>query len=179
MSDCESLLAARDAIAGTGTLNWSPTTPIARWTGIGLGGSPQRVKSLELTGFAGEIPAQLGNLDKLETLVFNGDMRGEIPSELGRLSELRELELDWNELSGEIPPQLGNLAKLRRLDLDNNDLTGDIPSELGNLTDLTVLDLSGNELSGPIPPELDKLTRLTETGARLQRSHRSHSAPAG
>ena len=164
VSDCESLLAARDAIAGTGTLNWSPTTPIARWTGIGLGGSPQRVKSLELTGFDGEIPAQLGNLDKLETLVFNGDMRGEIPPELGRLSELRDLELDWNELSGEIPPQLGNLAKLRRLDLDNNDLTGDIPSELGNLTDLTELDLSGNELSGPIPPELGKLTRLTELG---------------
>ena len=112
VSDCESLLAARDALAGTGTLNWSPTTPIARWTGIGLGGSPQRVKSLELSGFAGEIPAQLGDLDKLETLVLDGDMRGEIPPELGRLTELRELELDWNELSGEIPPQLGNLAQV-------------------------------------------------------------------
>ena len=70
VSDCDSLLAARDVIAGTGTLNWSPTTPITRWTGIGLGGSPQRVKDLELTGFDGEIPAQLGDLDKLEKLAF-------------------------------------------------------------------------------------------------------------
>ena len=94
VSDCQNLFAARDAIVGTGTLNWSPTTPMASWTGIGLGGSPQRVKSLELSDFAGERPAQLGNLAKLETLIINGDMRGEIPPELGRLSELRELELD-------------------------------------------------------------------------------------
>ena len=182
VSDCESLVAARDAIAGTGTLNWSPTTPIARWTGIGLGGSPQRVKSLELTGFDGEIPAELGDLDELETLVFKrppfagaryrsagapslapleAGMRGEIPSELGRLSELRELKLGFNELSGEIPPQLGDLAKLRQLDLHRNNLTGDVPSQLGNLNDLTVLDLSANELGGPIPPELGNLAKLT------------------
>ena len=182
VSDCESLVAARDAIAGTGTLNWSSTTPIARWTGIGLGGSPQRVKSLELTGFDGEIPAELGDLDELETLVFKrppfagaryrsagapslapleAGMRGEIPSELGRLSELRELKLGFNELSGEIPPQLGDLAKLRELDLHRNNLTGDVPSQLGNLNDLTVLDLSANELGGPIPPELGNLAKLT------------------
>ena len=96
VSDCDALVAARDAIAGTGTLNWSPSTPMTRWTGIVLGGSPQRVKSLQLSDFAGEIPAQLGDLAKLEVLVLNGDMRGEIPPELGRLSELRELELDWS-----------------------------------------------------------------------------------
>ena len=160
VSDCESLVAARDAIAGTGTLNWSPTTPIARWTGIGLGGSPQRVKSLELTGFDGEIPAELGDLDELQTLVLYGDMRGEIPPELGRLTELRELRLG-NALSGEIPPQLGDLASLRLLALGGNNLTGDIPSQLGNLADLTKLYLWRNKLGGPIPPELGNLAKLT------------------
>ena len=182
VSDCDALVAARDAIAGTGTLNWSPTTPMTRWTGIGLGGSPQRVKTLELTGFTGEIPAQLGDLDELEKLVFKrpafagaryrsagapslppleAGMRGEIPPELGRLSELRELKLGFNELSGEIPPQLGDLAKLRVLDLHRNNLTGDVPSQLGNLNELTWLDLSANELGGPIPPELGNLAKLT------------------
>ena len=32
--DCEALLAARDTLAGTSTLNWSPDTSITEWDGI-------------------------------------------------------------------------------------------------------------------------------------------------
>ena len=54
VSDCEALLAARDALAGTATLNWSSDTPITGWDGIrgrggkypALEGTPTRVARL-------------------------------------------------------------------------------------------------------------------------------------
>ena len=48
VSDCEALLASRDTLAGTATLNWSADTPIADWDGITLEGTPQRVTKLSL-----------------------------------------------------------------------------------------------------------------------------------
>ena len=45
VSDCEALLASRDTLAGTATLNWSADTPIADWEGVVLEGTPQRVTS--------------------------------------------------------------------------------------------------------------------------------------
>ena len=39
VTDCETLLAARDTLAGTVTLNWSSDTPIARWDGVGRRGN--------------------------------------------------------------------------------------------------------------------------------------------
>ncbi len=46
--DCEALLAARDALKGTGTLNWSARTAIRNWDGVTLTGS--RVAELDLNG---------------------------------------------------------------------------------------------------------------------------------
>ena len=43
VSDCEVLLAARDTLAGDAMLDWSAGTPIERWEGVYLYGSPQRV----------------------------------------------------------------------------------------------------------------------------------------
>ena len=37
VSDCEALLAARDTLAGTATLNWSDDVNIETWDGITLG----------------------------------------------------------------------------------------------------------------------------------------------
>ena len=54
VSDCEALLEARDALAGTGSLNWSENTPITDWDGIrggsylSLEGTPSRVTRLYL-----------------------------------------------------------------------------------------------------------------------------------
>ena len=39
VADCETLLAARDTLKGSGTLNWSADTPIANWDGITVGGT--------------------------------------------------------------------------------------------------------------------------------------------
>ena len=62
VSDCEVLLAARDILAGSASLNWSAGLPIEEWDGIRIVGSPERVDSLTLNdlGLNGVIPAELG-----------------------------------------------------------------------------------------------------------------------
>ena len=136
VSDCEALLAARDTLTGSATLNWSADTPIAEWHGVTVEGTPGRVTRLSL-GSQG--------------------LAGAIPSKLGDLTNLRWLDLEWNQLSGEIPSELGDLVNLESLFLRANQLSGAIPSKLGDLVNLRLLFLEGNQLSGAIPPELGDL----------------------
>ena len=147
ISDCEALLEARDALAGSGSLDWSENTPIVRWDGITLRGTPARVAWLNIRG---------GGLD------------GSVPSALGRLSNLTYLNLRSNDLSGEIPTELGDLTNLTYLNLHSNRLSGPIPGSLGNLTRLRELWLHANYrkddpttgLSGSIPESLGDLSNL-------------------
>ena len=185
--DCSTLLAAKNALRGTATLNWSFDTPITDWDGIRVHGSPARVthlilmsKSLNGTlppdlgrldglrvmwlGFnqlAGEIPAELGSMASLESLTLHkNQLTGAIPAELANLANLTGLWLNSNQLTGEIPPDLGDMPNLDQLLLSDNQLTGTIPSELGDLSKLTALALSDNQLTGEIPSELGDLSNL-------------------
>ena len=187
MSDCETLLAVRDTLAGTATLNWAADTPITKWDGVTVDVGQHRVSKLilsssELTGkvpkelgnlanlsrlvlhtneLTGEIPKDLGDLSNLSQLRLDENMlTGTIPTELGKLSNLTDMELWGNELSGVIPTELGNLSKLRILTLHGNQLAGEIPMGLGNLLDLQWLDLSNNQLTGEIPKGLGNLSNL-------------------
>ena len=144
--------------------NWLSDKPVGEWFGVTTG-SDGRVTELRLRYniLAGELPAELGNLDYLQILNLSGTgLSGEIPSELGNLTNLIELWLWGNELSGEIPPELGNLVNLESLALSVNNLSGEIPPELGSLTNLQWLDLSRNRLTGEIPAELGNLSNLDE-----------------
>ena len=167
VADCDTLLAARDTLRGTATLNWSASTSISQWDGITVGGTPPRVTSLAIsrsrvTGrLTGMIPPELANLANLTTLKLSENrLTGRIPPELGNLTNLTTLNLWDNQLTGSIPVQLGDLSNLRLLILNNNQLNGRIPSELGELDKLTVLNLRHNRLSGAIPSELSGLTSL-------------------
>ena len=64
---------------------------------------------------------------------------GAIPAEWGELRKLEVLDLNWNYLSGEIPAELGQLTSLRILNLSGNFLIGSVPAELGTLTQLKTL----------------------------------------
>ena len=130
VSDCDALLAVKDTLAGTASLNWSADTSMASWEGLTLLGTPERVAGLSLS---------------------NKSLDGEIPSELGDLSMLAKLDLRSNQLSGSVPGSLVRLSKLTRLNLRSNQLSGSIPGSLGRLTRLTVLNLHSNDLSGEIP----------------------------
>ena len=136
--------------------NWGSDEPIGTWEGVNTN-AEGRVTRLVLNNreLSGSIPAELGQLTKLEQLnLYENELSGSIPSSLGNLTDLTDLRLGRNELSGSIPAALGNLTNLRRLILYINDLSGLIPSSLGQMTDLTDLRLSSNELSGSIPAEL-------------------------
>ena len=164
VSDCATLLAARDTLAGTATLNWAANTPITQWEGVTVRGTPQRVTALylEKRNLTGEIPPELGNLPDLNWLSLpQNELTGAIPPELGNLSALRALYLTANNLSGEIPAELGALPNLQTLWLERNRLTGEIPLELGNLHDLRWLALGINELTGEIPVSLGNLGNLS------------------
>ena len=140
VSDCEALLAGRDTLAGSATLNWSASAPISEWEGVTLGGSPLRVTGLSLD---------------------SKGLSGEIPPELGSLSNLSQLFLARNQLTGPIPAELGNLEFLYTT-LGGNQLTGCIPDALGNFEIVEVsLPFCGALLDGltsepgPLTPSFD------------------------
>ena len=138
--DCSILLAARDTLAGTASLNWSADIGDERMAGSVLGPHrpPNRVYLLQLTGLS---------------------LTGSIPPALSEMDALQRLDLDVNALTGGIPAQLGNMSTLEHLFLNDNRLTGGIPPELGKLSRLQSLYLYSNSLTGEIPAELAETQR--------------------
>ena len=162
-SDCRVLLAARDSLAGSATLNWSANIPVDQWEGVALGDTPLRVTGLILPekALTGRIPSALGSLTSLRTLsLWGNQLTGTLPTELGNLANLEVLSLSQNQLTGTIPAWLGSLANLQWLSLWGNQLTGTIPTQLGNLAILQWLYLSENQLTGTIPIQLGNLANL-------------------
>lgn len=188
VADCGALLAIKDTLRGSASLNWALGTAITEWDGVTIEGTPQRVTELRLyrrnmTGtipaeitaltalhtlhlsenaLTGGIPSEIGTMETLRELLAPGNqLSGPIPASLGSLAGLESISLGYNSLSGPIPAELGNLAALERLLLNHNDLSGPIPSEIGNLTTLGALWLASNDLSGDVPQALGNLTGLT------------------
>ena len=83
----------------------------------------QRSTSLDLSRKElTELPAEIGQLTKLQTLHLRGNRLAALPEWLGRLTNLRSLDLRYNKLTA-LPESLGQLTNLRRLYLGNNQLT--------------------------------------------------------
>ncbi len=122
MLDCVALLAAKDTLAGTVTLDWGVDSAITGWEGVTVAGTPSRVTKL---------------------LLSNESLSGSIPAELGDLSGLTHLDLSSNSLTGEIPRELGGLPNLQEIRLFGNSLTGCIPAPLRHVptNDLSTLNL--------------------------------------
>ncbi|RWW65619.1 hypothetical protein BHE74_00027066 [Ensete ventricosum] len=114
-------------------------------------------------GLVGGIPADLGQLRNLQSLVLvDNSLVGELPVELGNLIQLKRLVLSGNRVSGQIPASLcNNLNQLLILDLSRNSLTGSLPSSLCRLSSLLKLDLNSNRLHGSLPPGLASLSHLS------------------
>jgi len=142
--------------------NWLTGRPLNTWHGVGVD-AEGRVTDLRLdfNGLEGHLPAELGDLDRLQSLILSRNaLAGTIPPELGRLPILVRLDLRDNQFDGEIPPLIGDFRYLDVLDLSLNGFEGRIPAALGSLRDLRWLDLSDNDLTGPIPSTLGDLGRL-------------------
>ncbi len=145
MRDCLELLGLKDALRGTGTLNWSVDAAITSWDGVTAGGTPSRVTKL---------------------LLSSESLAGSIPSSLSSLNELTHLNLSNNSLTGEIPESLGMLENLEELRLSGNSLTGCIPLPL---KDVATNDLSSLNLLYCHPPKPENLnvSMVGETSVSL------------
>ena len=148
----------------TNNYNWLSAAHPGTWHGVTTDETEGVVIGLNLinNGLAGEMPPELGYLNRLEWLNLSGNrLTGKIPDELDNLDALKILVLSGNQLNGSIPAGLGN-RHLTSLKLSRNQLSGTLPTEFGNLVSLRRLDLSGNRLSGPIPGEFGRLAKLKE-----------------
>ena len=136
--------------------------PVATWYGITVADTRVTGINLQNNKLRGKIPASIGDLDSLESLLLlNNSLNGRLPSEIGKLKKLTLFNLSHNHFVGPIPIEFGNLKHLNWLYLEFNDLSGSIPSSIGMLLNLIYLDLSNNALSGNIPPSIGKLANLT------------------
>ena len=137
--DCEALLAAKDTLRGTATLNWSKDLAIGSWDGITMSGTPSRVTEVDLS---------------------SESLSGTIAAELGRLIKLTDLDLSSNALTGSIPAELGLLINLEEVRLSGNSLTGCIPVAL---KDVATNDLNSLNLRYCAPPAPGNLRVGTTT----------------
>ena len=113
VQDCTALLQARDALAGPGRLNWDRSRALSEWTGVSVGGTPQRVVGLRLDalGLTGPVPAALGELTQLTALDLRGNaLTGEVPAALDALTRLTELQLVGTRLTGCLPAALAGVG---------------------------------------------------------------------
>jgi Leucine-rich repeat (LRR) protein len=160
--DCDALVALYSSTNGaswSNTTNWGTTN--APWAGVNAADGRVAQISLPSHSLTGPLPAELGNLSRLDLLYLSGNqLTGPLPAELGNLSSLGYLNLSYTKLTGPLPGGLGNLSKLEYLNLAYNDLTGPLPAELGNLSSLEYFDFSNNDLAGPLPTELGNLSKL-------------------
>ena len=163
VADCNALLAARDALAGSATLSWSANDPISDWDGVAVDGTSRRITGLNLFNrrLTGALPTEIGSLTELRRLILaQNDLTGPIPAWLGDLSSLQVLSLWGNRLAGTMPAELGNLSNLQYLLLSGEQMTGTVPAELGDLSNLQWLYLYDSQLNGPVPEWLGSMTTL-------------------
>ncbi|XP_057987781.1 cuscuta receptor 1-like, partial [Hevea brasiliensis] len=95
--------------------------------------------------FQGSILRLMSGLD-----LSCNNLTGEIPVEIGNLDKIQLLNLSHNKLTGLIPQSFSNLTQIESLDLSYNNLNGKIP-QLTQLNFLAVFSVAHNNLSGRTP----------------------------
>ncbi|CAN4107164.1 unnamed protein product [Withania somnifera] len=93
----------------------------------------------------------------------SNSLTGEIPAELGNLSKLNALNLSHNHLAGKIPEIFCNLHGIESLDLSYNNLKGSIPVGLLELHYLEIFSVANNNLSGAVPQFKDQFSTFDKS----------------
>jgi len=132
---------------------WNDSTHFCNWFGVTCGPTSKRVMVLNLQAqrLAGPITHSMGNLTYLTGINLNNSIYGEIPQELGRLQRLQHLILSFNSIGGSLPTNLSHCTQLSVLEVVANNLVGQIPEQFSSLSKLVYLNLGMNNLTGTIP----------------------------
>ncbi|PPR92782.1 hypothetical protein GOBAR_AA27895 [Gossypium barbadense] len=102
----------------------------------------------------GSIPAEIGQLSKMQYSFSSNNFFGPLPKELGNLTSLQQLSLRNCRLSGQIPERIGKFTNLKYMDLSFNKLTGQIPTSFRGFSSLQFLYLGNNNLSGELTEDM-------------------------
>ena len=136
---------------------WPEAARPEHWEGVTMENGRVVELLLEEFGLTGAVPAEIGRLSALRQLNLDYNQLTSVPAEIGQLTSLEELYLGDNQLTS-LPAEIGQLTSLRELVLYDNQLTS-LPAEIGQLASLTELDLKGNQLTS-VPAEIGQLTSL-------------------
>ncbi|MFA9388468.1 MAG: Ig-like domain-containing protein [Prolixibacteraceae bacterium] len=108
-----------------------------------------KLKVLNLSnnsGLSGEVPSEfIGFMASLETLKLSTvQLSGSLPANIGELTKLETFDISYTGINA-IPESIGNLSNLVTLNLTSNNIST-IPSTIYQLNKLTSLNLSYNKL---------------------------------
>lgn len=102
------------------------------------------ILAMENNALAGDVPACVGGLAKLEALALDGNELSSLPAEMGRLASLERLSVAKNKLRA-LPPELASCARLDAVDARWNLMTA-VPAELADAPRLRSLLLDNNRI---------------------------------
>jgi Leucine-rich repeat (LRR) protein len=98
--------------------------------------------SLSLIGQGLTVLPDLSLCTALTSLDVGGNQLTSLPAEIGRLEKLQTLSLYNNKLTS-LPAEIGQLVNLQRFNLLGNQLTT-LPAEFGHLVSLQLLTIGDN-----------------------------------
>ncbi|XP_021599237.1 probable LRR receptor-like serine/threonine-protein kinase At1g07650 [Manihot esculenta] len=121
------------------------------------------ILSISVNRLTGQIPSYMGGMTSLKYLNLENNMfYGPVPAELGNLVDLESLILSANNLSGSLPQNLTMITNLTDFRISGNNFSGKIPSLIQNWKGLKRLEIQGSGLEGPIPSSISALTNLID-----------------
>ena len=100
-----------------------------------------------------KLPASIGLLRKLHTLLLNENFLEELPAEIGSCHQLTVLSLRKNQLE-RLPPEIGQLSRMRVINVSCNNLKH-LPVSVLKLPSLTALWLSEAQTKPVVPLQTD------------------------
>jgi len=115
------------------------------------------LRELQISGNIKSLPAQIGELKRLEKLILPFNDLKTLPDNIKELKNLRVLGL-YRNLIEELPFHLKELNQLERIDLCNNKIEW-IPDWIGDFQHLEDLSLCNNNLH-TLPESIKKLINL-------------------
>lgn len=110
----------------------------------------------------GTFPAKLKDLPLLVLNITGNNFSGEIPAELGRINCLQSLDLSYNNFSGEFPASLSNLNELNKFNISYNQYISGVIPTTGQFPTFEKWSFLGDPLLR-LPPYLNNRTNNTSS----------------